>query len=167
MNKRSRSLWCSLTAAFGIVSLIGMGACSSSSSSSSADSTPITYNVALSGAQEVPPVATGATGSATFVVDLGTGAITGSVTFNNLSTPATGAHIHQAAAGINGGVIVPLAGGDGATSGVYNVPANAVPLTAAQITALKANGLYVNVHSVRNAGGEIRGQITVPPGVTY
>jgi len=166
MKRKSGFLLYSLTAALGFSLLIGLGACSSSDDNSS-NSGPITYNVVLTGAAEVPPVATAATGTATFVIDLGTGVVTGSVNFSNLSTASTGAHIHQAPAGVNGGVIVPLAGGEGLTTGVYRVPANSVPLTAAQITALKANGLYVNVHSLKNPGGEIRGQITVPPGITY
>ena len=32
-------------------------------------------------------------------------------------------------------------------------------LTAAQIKTLNAGGLYVNVHTKKNANGEIRGQI--------
>ena len=34
-------------------------------------------------------------------------------------------------------------------------------LTAAQVRALKAGGYYVNVHTAKNAAGEIRGQIGV------
>lgn len=166
MNRTRGTLMISLSAVLGLALLVGLGGCSSSDSGTSADGTTVTYTVALSGAQEVPPVVTGASGSATFVVDLSTGAVSGSVTFTGLSSNATAAHIHQAAAGVNGAVIVPLAGGEGLTAGVFNVPAGSV-YTAAQLTALKTNGLYVNVHSVTNPGGEIRGQITTPPGVTY
>lgn len=165
MNRKQGTLIFSLTAALGFALLLGLGACSSDDSTS-ADGNTITYNVALSGAQEVPPVSTAATGSATFVVDLATGAVSGSVTFANLSSNSTGAHIHQGAAGTNGGVIVPLAGGENRTTGVYTVPAGST-YTAAQIAALKTNGLYVNVHTTVHPGGEIRGQINTPAGVTY
>jgi hypothetical protein len=164
MNRKHGFLMVSITAVLGLSLLFGLGACSSSDDNSSSGT--VTYNVVLTGAQEVPPVATAATGNATLVIDLGTGSVTGSASFSNLSTPSTGSHIHQAAAGVNGAVIVPLAGGEGQTTGVYTVPAGSA-LTAAQITALKANGLYLNVHSTRNPGGEIRGQITTPPGITY
>jgi len=166
MNRKRGSLMFSLTAALGLTLILGMGACSSSDDNSNSSGI-VTYNVTLRGAEEVPPVVTAATGTATFTVDLGSGVVTGSATFSNLSTPSSGAHIHQAPAGVIGGVILPLAGGDGVRSGTYTVPPNAVPLTPAQINALKANGLYVNVHSVQNPGGEIRGQITTPPGITY
>jgi hypothetical protein len=32
--------------------------------------------------------------------------------------------------------------------------------TAAQIAALKAGKTYVNVHTAKNPGGEVRGQVT-------
>ncbi len=118
----------------------------------------VTIITTLSGAQEVPPVVTAGTGTATLTFDLNTGAVSGSVTFTGLSAPATAAHIHEAAAGVNGPVIIPLAGGAGATAGTFTVPAGTF-LTAAQIVALRADGLYVNIHTANNPGGEIRGQI--------
>ena len=68
---------------------------------------------------------------------------------------ATAAHIHQAAAGVSGPVIVPLAE---TSPGVWSVPAG-ITLTEAQVDALNAGGLYFNAHTVINPGGEIRGQI--------
>jgi hypothetical protein len=38
---------------------------------------------------------------------------------------------------------------------------NEFTLTAAQQTSLKANMLYVNIHTAANPGGEIRGQLMV------
>jgi hypothetical protein len=54
-----------------------------------------------------------------------------------------------------------LRGGAGATAGIWSVPAGTF-LTAAQLTALKVGSLYVNVHTVNNPAGEIRGQIEIP-----
>ena len=65
------------------------------------------------------------------------------------------AHIHVGAAGVNGPVIIPLAGGPG---GVWSVPPGA-KLTAEQMEAYKAGGLYVNLHSAEPKGGEIRTQL--------
>ena len=107
--------------------------------------------VSLTGAEEVPPVNTQAKGSGSFrVADDGT--VTGSVTTEGVS--GTMAHIHQAAKGQNGPVIVPLTkNGD-----TYSVPEGR-KLTPAQMDALKAGNLYVNVHSNQHKGGEIRAQL--------
>lgn len=120
----------------------------------------ITLTPSLSGDQEVPAVATTGSGSANLSLNPATGALTGSVSFSGLSSNATAAHIHQGAAGVNGGVLIPLTGG-GATSGTFDVPTGTV-LTMDQLTLLKGDGLYINIHTVNNGGGEIRGQIVSP-----
>jgi len=108
--------------------------------------------VTLSGDQEVPPVKTEASGSGTITVNADK-TVSGSITTKGIT--ATAAHIHEAAAGKNGGVIVPLAK-DG--DGTFKVGAGA-KLTDAQMASFKAGNLYVNVHSAANPGGEIRGQL--------
>ena len=108
--------------------------------------------VNLSGAQEVPPNNVQGTGSGSFRV-ASDGTITGSVTTTGVQ--GTMAHIHQAAKGANGPVIVPLEKKDDNT---WAVP-EGKKLTAAQMDALKAGNLYVNVHSVAHKGGEIRAQL--------
>ena len=107
--------------------------------------------VSLSGANEVPPVKTSASGSGTITV-ADDGAVSGSVSATGVA--GTAAHIHEGAAGANGPVIVPLTK-DGDT---YKVPAGA-KLTSAQMASYKAGNLYVNVHSAANPNGEIRAQL--------
>lgn len=108
-------------------------------------------SVKLSGAEEVPPVNVPGSGSGSFrLTDDGT--LTGSVTTKGVD--GTAAHIHLGAKGKNGPVIVPLdKKGD-----TYSVPEGR-KLTAAQIKAWKDGELYVNVHTARHKGGEVRGQI--------
>jgi hypothetical protein len=106
----------------------------------------------LSGSQEVPPVTTQASGTSTITVAADK-SVSGTVTTTGIT--ATAAHIHMAAMGQNGPVIVPLAKtGDNVWS-----PAPAAKLTDAQYDAYKAGNLYVNVHSADNKGGEIRAQL--------
>ena len=107
--------------------------------------------VNLSGAEEVPPLNVPGSGAGSFrVADDGT--ITGSVTSRDVQ--GTLAHIHRGAKGTNGPVIVPLdKNGD-----TYTVPAGR-KLTPAQVDDLKKGNLYVNVHTARNKGGEVRGQL--------
>ena len=108
-------------------------------------------SVKLSGAEEVPPVNTAGSGSGSFRV-AEDGSVSGSVTTKNV--PGTMAHIHLGARGRNGPVIVPLAkNGD-----TYSVP-DGKKLSSAQLQAFKAGDLYVNVHSNRHKGGEVRAQL--------
>lgn len=107
--------------------------------------------VMLSGANEVPPVTTSASGEGTITI-ADDGAVSGSVMTKGIQS--TAAHIHIGPAGKNGPVIVPFTK-DGDT---YKAPAGA-KLTPEQMTAFKAGELYFNVHSAANPGGEIRGQL--------
>ena len=106
----------------------------------------------LSGANEVPPVTTDATGTA--VIDIKPDrSVTANVTVSGMT--ATAAHIHEAAAGANGPVIVPF------TKTADNTFAAAADakLTEAQYQSYKQGKLYVNVHSAKNPGGEVRAQL--------
>ena len=123
----------------------------------------VTYTSVLSGVNEVSPVATIGSGTATATLFTSTRALTGSIQLTNLT--ATAAHIHQGASGANGSVIVTLTDQGG---GKWAVPAGTV-LTEAQAAAFTTNGLYFNVHTAANTSGEIRGQIpsVAIPTVTY
>ena len=108
--------------------------------------------VNLSGAEEVPPVNTAAKGSGSIRVAKD-GTVTGSVTTEGMN--GVMAHIHQGAKGQNGPVIVPL---EKKGDNTWAVP-DGKKLTPAQMDALKAGNLYVNVHSPAHKGGEIRAQL--------
>jgi hypothetical protein len=108
--------------------------------------------VKLSGGQEVPPVETQAAGSGTITVN-DDKSVSGSVTTTGIK--ATAAHIHEAAAGKNGPVAIPL---EKKSDNEFAVPAGA-KLSDAQYKALKAGNLYVNVHSDAHKNGEIRAQL--------
>ena len=108
--------------------------------------------VTLSGSQEVPPVQTSATGTGTITVK-DDKTVSGSVTTKGVK--GTMAHIHEAAPGQNGGVVIPLTKkGDNE----WTVPAGA-KLTDVQYQAYLAGNLYVNVHSDAHKAGELRGQL--------
>ena len=108
--------------------------------------------VMLSGDHEVPAVKTSAKGDGTITVK-DDKTVSGSITVSGLMP--TAAHIHEGAAGKNGGVIIPLTKkGDN----TFEVPAG-TKLTDAQYEAYKKGDLYVNVHTAANPGGEIRAQL--------
>ena len=108
-------------------------------------------DVKLSGDQEVPAVKSAGSGSGSITIG-DDGSVSGSVTASGF-TP-TAAHIHQAAAGKNGPVIVPFTkDGD-----KFSAPAGS-KLTPDQLKAYQAADLYVNIHSAANPGGEVRAQL--------
>ena len=108
--------------------------------------------VTLSGDQEIPPVTTSASGSGTISVGEDR-SVSGKVTISGM-TPLV-AHIHEAAAGTSGPIIIPLTK---TSDTVWVVPAGA-KLTDAQYASYKAGNLYYNVHTEAHRSGEIRGQI--------
>jgi len=109
--------------------------------------------VSLSGDQEVPPVSTSASGNGTITVSPNK-SVTGNITVSGMEP--TAAHIHEAAKGENGPVIIPLTKSSDTT---WSVPAGAT-LTDAQYKSYLAGNLYVNVHSAAHKGGEIRAQLS-------
>jgi hypothetical protein len=105
----------------------------------------------LTGAQEVPPVTTNATGTAMLTIG-GDRSVSGTITTTGVD--ATAAHIHEAPSGKNGGVIVPFVkSGD-----KWTIPPGA-KLTEPQMKSFQDGNLYVNVHSAANKDGEIRAQL--------
>jgi hypothetical protein len=108
--------------------------------------------LSLTGAKEVPPVTTSATGSGWVHVHADH-TVTAKITVVDM-TP-TASHIHMAAGGANGPVIVPFVKeGDN----TFVAPPGS-KLNDEQYEAFKAGKLYVNVHSAKNPSGEIRAQI--------
>jgi hypothetical protein len=123
-----------------------MAGCASSLSTSTAKLT-------LSGAEEVPPVTTSASGTGAITVDRDW-TVQGKITTSGIA--GTAAHIHEAPRGKNGGVIIPLTK---TGENEWSVPPG-TRLTDAQFKSYRAGTLYVNVHSAANPGGEIRAQLT-------
>ena len=114
---------------------------------------PVTSGtITLLGANEVPPVNTTASGSGTVTVKMD-GSVAAHIMVSGMT--ATAAHIHEGAAGANGPVIVPFTK---TADNVFDAPAGA-KLTEAQMASLKAGKLYVNVHSAKDPGGEVRAQL--------
>jgi CHRD domain len=112
-------------------------------------------SISLSGAAEVPPVTTQATGSGQITI-LPDRTISGSIKTSGIA--ASMAHVHEAPAGKNGPPIVTLSK---AVNDSFVVPPN-TRLTEAQYRSYTAGNLYINVHSGQHPDGEIRGQLPRP-----
>jgi hypothetical protein len=116
----------------------------------------LTYTAVLSGANEVPSVATEATGIATIIVDtdhLDMTALPLHIEFSGLMGAQTAAHIHQAPAGSNGGVIVPIS--------VGNPLDTTVSMNPSVYASFTSGNTYLNIHTTMFPGGEIRGQFVL------
>ena len=143
---------------------------------------PMTFGTILSGANEVPPVASPGAGTAVVVLDPAAQTLQVIASFFGLTTPDTAAHIHCCAPlGTNAGVAttVPAFPGFplGVTQGTYLSPIfdltqptiyNPAFVTmqgglsqaeAALIAGIENDQTYFNIHTMANPGGEIRGQL--------
>ncbi|MGE5486166.1 MAG: CHRD domain-containing protein [Methanosarcina sp.] len=111
-----------------------------------------TVTAHLTGDKEVPAVQTNATGKSTIKVETDK-SISGKVTVENMT--ATAAHIHQGPPDKEGPIIIPL---EKTSKNTFSVPAHK-KLTDDQFAAFKDGNLYVNVHSKKYPGGEVRAQM--------
>ncbi len=77
------------------------------------------------------------------------------ITVTHSIAAPTGGHIHNAAMGVNGGVVFPF------SNLTSPITYTSVALTSSQEADLKANLYYVNIHTDEFPGGEIRGQLLI------
>jgi hypothetical protein len=110
----------------------------------------------LSGANEVPPTASTATGSFSGRINLGKSELCYVLTVSGLDSDAVGAHIHLGLAGTNGPVVIPLLTPD-ATDTVSECKTVSRSLLLAILQ--EPENYYVNVHTQTYPGGAIRGQL--------
>ena len=145
--------------------VVALTACDSSTDAD------VRFRADLTGAKEVPSVTTN--GSGTFTGTLNDdNTLSYTLTYQNLSSNVTMAHIHGPASSTQtAGIIIDFAAGgrtlqtgvtSGTSSGTINLGlAATVAISGDSLRKLLDNGnAYVNVHTVNNGGGEIRGQIT-------
>jgi hypothetical protein len=114
----------------------------------------------LTGAAEVPgPGDPDGSGTAMITLNQGQGEVCWSIHVENITLPATGAHIHVGAAGVAGPVVVPLSPPDatGHSAGCTTADPDL-------IKAIRQNpeNYYVNVHTADYPAGAVRGQLTKP-----
>ncbi|HSW82909.1 MAG TPA: CHRD domain-containing protein [Usitatibacter sp.] len=113
----------------------------------------------LSGEQETPSNSSAGTGAGVLSVNPFTRAAAGRMTWSGVI--ATDAHIHNAAPGTPGGIVIRgtvVAGDKGSLA--INTPG---ALADNLLIAFMQNNLYYNVHSATFPSGEIRGQLAFTP----
>ena len=121
-----------------------------------------TLTAILLGANEVPPVTTPAAGSVRAVLNGTELIVTGR--FDDLQSDynaAVGSHLHGGAAGENGPVryaLAPTLDADN-RGGVFEASKNVITVRSTFADSLRNGLVYVNVHTVDNPSGEVRGQL--------
>ncbi|HYD54371.1 MAG TPA: CHRD domain-containing protein [Gemmatimonadaceae bacterium] len=142
----------------------------------STEPAPLVWTATLAAANEVAttPVVSSGSGTATFTLEGTT--LRYAIDVANLTTTPTASHIHLAASGVNGPIIinffpagttVPTAltnatfasGSIDLSLGNVATQANTTISGDSLRKLLDGSQVYVNVHTSRFAGGEIRGQI--------
>lgn len=139
----------------------------------------LAQTVTMTNDKEVPPVTNQPGNAVATITAIPTrddkGAITGgTVTFSmqynfDAAATLTGLHIHEAAEGTNGGVVIntgisgasPVALANGKGSANFVVPITATSLGPFQRMIANPAGFYVNVHTNVNAGGVARSQLSL------
>ncbi|HVG84963.1 MAG TPA: CHRD domain-containing protein [Vicinamibacterales bacterium] len=157
-----------------VLSLAGAAALALLVGSASAEAQTMRFTALLSGANEVPGIASGSGGTATVTLNTATRAVTYKVDVYNMPSGTTQAHFHVGGPGVAGPVVVnfvvqPNISNDFSISGTAT-SADLVPRQAQGIgswddfiEALVLGQVYANVHSTVNPGGEIRGQVLPVP----
>lgn len=125
---------------------------------------PLAFKVSLSGAREIPPVETPATGAADITYDPATRVVSWVVTYSGLSGAATAAHFHGPAGPEGKAPLVVWVSKQG--SPAENPIKGQATLTPEQSQQFAAGQWYLNIHTQANPGGEIRGQVVPPKKLT-
>jgi hypothetical protein len=112
------------------------------------------FSADLKAASEVPANDSKGSGALTATYDTASKKLTYTANYKDLSGPATMAHFHGPAdTKTNAGVVVPVK-----EMAPMTLKGEAT-LTDAQAADLEAGKWYFNIHTEKNKGGEIRGQV--------
>ncbi|MDZ4698808.1 MAG: CHRD domain-containing protein [Rhodothermales bacterium] len=130
------------------------------------------YRAMLSGGSQSPGVLSRGTGVIDAILEDTTLTVSG--TFSGLETDfnvavAGGAHLHNGLAGQGGGIAIGLTvtlDGDN-RGGQFEAANNTFALTPEQVASLSARALYMNIHTLGNPGGELRGQMVSAAAETF
>ena len=145
--------------ALGGVAVFVLSACGSGDDPATTDTTtgqPVTFNVNLSGVDEVPGPGDGdGSGAAMITVTPGTTDVCTTMTVDNLDE-VIGAHIHEGRPGTAGPIVVTLMPPtSGSSDGCVETSASIV-----DALATGTRSFYINVHTNDFPDGAVRAQLT-------
>ncbi len=128
--------------------------------------TPAPLVVALSGDQQVPPVASEGSGTANIIIDDAVAEIRVDISIEGIAADnILFAHFHLAPSGEAGGIVASIAASSPGSTTFTTVitPEDVIPLADVEdfddlVTAIRAGRTYINIHTLSNPIGELRGQ---------
>jgi len=138
---------------------MGAGAEATADANTSTTGSNVNLGAQLAGANEVPgPGDPDGTGTAAVTIDMANSQVCYTLAVQNITLPATAAHIHRGEVGVKGPVVVPL-------DLVPDASGNAtscVKADSALLNEIATNpaGFYVNVHTSDFPDGAERGQLS-------
>jgi hypothetical protein len=115
------------------------------------------FVAAMTGAQEVPPADPDGSGTVWLTLNPGQGQVCWQIFVEDITLPATAAHIHDAPAGVSGPVDIGLSAPD--ATGWASGCTSADRADILDIIREPAD-YYVNVHNVDYPAGAVRGQLS-------
>ena len=113
----------------------------------------------LLGANQVPPVSSGGSGTVVLTLDPTAGTINGTWNVSGVTSSITNGHIHAGPAGTNGPVIVDFSSQIPAAGGQFTTTKSGVAADVVNAILYAPAGFYVNLHTTANTSGEVRGQL--------
>jgi hypothetical protein len=123
-----------------------------------ASAATVKYTATLNAAQTTPAGTSTATGSADLDFDDQSRELRGTITLTlPPDTKVTNQHVHRGKCGESGSIVktLPSPGNDI----IYIDGFDPVKLDADQAAALESGQMYIDIHTDKNVGGEMRGQI--------
>jgi hypothetical protein len=139
---------------------IALGALTACEDTADLETVEIPFSTTMTQEVTTEPVWSGdadGTGTARITVNTETREVCWEMTVARIQLPATASHIHKAAAGVRGGIVLTLSPPDANGSASGCAPA----VDAALVNDILQNpeSFYVNVHTTDFAPGAIRGQL--------
>ena len=111
----------------------------------------LTFTAHMDGASAVPPDDSKATATADVKVDTAAKTISWTIKVTGLTGAPTMAHFHgPAAVGVSAPPEIDIS---------KSIESGTAPITDTQLADLQAGKLYLNIHTAKFPGGEIRGQV--------
>jgi len=134
----------------------------------------VRFTANLTGNQEAPAILTGAFGTATVTLDLGSRTVSWNIDVFNMPSGTNNSHFHVGPPGLAGPVVVNIAfpanvsndfnlSGTAGEANLIPRPDQGIRSWDDFIQSLMGGQMYLNVHSAANPGGEVRGQVIRVP----